>query len=357
MAVIQKPNSDALNPMNNTNIPSMEIPSFRYLLAQERGTLKNVLIRSPYALGDCVCAEPAIRYAVKNFKGCKVTLLTPFPEVFGHIKGLEQLLCTRDGFNDWDNYYVLDCYYPADALQSEFIQNFNMAIPDYIATCLFKGQIPVEDRNIILGDQNVASEMSPKFQIVIHPGKHWVSKTFPKTWWDEIISELLLNRISPVLIGADLEDGKRGTVQVNTLGCTDLRNKLSIMQSVEVLQNAHVVLTNDSAPYHMAASGNAHIGVFSTVRRFDFIGHWRPTITGSIRNNTTGEVRALTGSKNEWNYRITNLASGCMWQDTDVNPIRNGSKYDLIDQPTLLSWLPKPSVVVDWVLEKLNGSR
>jgi hypothetical protein len=110
------------------------------------------------------------------------------------------------------------------------------------------------------------------------------------------------------------------------------------MQSVSALQSAKVVLTNDSAPYHMAASGSAHIGVFSTVRHIDFIGHWRPD----------------ESNQNRWNHKIENLAHGSMWNEADVSPARNGAKYDVIDHATLMSWLPEPEFVVHWTLKKLK---
>lgn len=323
--------------MANTEVPSMELPSFRYLLAQERRTTKNVLIYSPYALGDCVCAEPAIRYAVTNFKGCEVSLLTPFPEIFGHLP-LKKIYNTKDGSPDWETYYVLKCYYAADELQSEFTHNFNMAIGDYIATCLFKGQVPVKDRNIILKPVT-NGDLSSRRPVVIHAGKHWVSKTFPKFWWDEVIEGLLLHKIKPLLVGADLDGGKRGTVDVNALGCIDMRNKLSVMESAEILQSAEVVLTNDSAPMHIAASGRAWIGFVSTVRHPDFVTHWRPDESG----------------QNRWGYRMHDFSLGRMWQDADVSPARNGSKYDVIDQKTLISWLPQPADVVEWTMNKLES--
>ena len=338
MSVIGKPNKEALNPDGNINVPAMEMPTFRYLLAQERKTIKNILIQSPYALGDCVCAEPAIRYAVENFKGCDVSLLTSYPELFTHIP-LKKMYYTKNGNPNWDDYYVLKCYYAADELQSDFIHNFNVAIGDYISTCLFKGQLPTQSRNIVLKPRR-SEEFSPSMNVVIHAGKHWPSKTFPKIWWDEIISELLLNGVKPTLIGADIDDGKRGTVAVDSLGCHDLRNELTVMESVEVLQNAKVVLTNDSAPLHMAASGSAWIGFVSTVRHPDFVSHWRPDSSG----------------KNQWAYKMHDFSKGRMWTDSEVNPIKNGSKYDVIDVKTLQSWLPDTHEVVEWTMGKLAES-
>ena len=235
-------------------------------------------------------------------------------------------------------YWVLKCYYDSEELQSEFTQNFNMQIGDYIATCLFKGQIPIENRNIRLPTPFRNEEM-PKSKVVIHAGKHWKTKTFPKHWWDKIVKGLVANKIQPALIGATVDKGKRGYVELESDGCLDYRDKLSVMQSVSLLRQADVVITNDSAPFHMAASGDAWIGYFSTVRHHDFTSHWRPNENGV----------------NQWSYKIEDLALGTMWKDNDINPVTNGVKYDDIDTPTLISWLPEPEDVVDWAMEKLGS--
>jgi ADP-heptose:LPS heptosyltransferase len=348
MAVLEKPNTNKLDPspQNKVSFPCMESPAFRFLLAQERRLLKDILIRTPYALGDCVCAEPAIRFAANNFKECKISVVTPFPELYRHIP-LKKVYNTKDGNPDWDKYWVHECYHAAEALHGEFIHNFNMSIDDYIAVCLFKGMIPVSDRNIVLQPTDIELASIPPQQVVIHAGKHWISKTFPKKWWDEVIKQLINEKIAVALVGAKSED-KRGYVEVNAEGCLDLRDKLTVMQSVGVLQRADVVLSNDSAPYHIAASGTAEIGVFSTVRHFDFIGHWRPMIDYPQANEM------FSSRNNQWNYKIENLAKGQMWQNVDTQFGRNGAKYDVIDFQTLMSWLPTPEEVAAWALSKLG---
>lgn len=345
MSVIVKPNNGPLDPcLSKCEVPAMEIPSFRFLVAQEGKCAKNILIRTPFALGDCICSEPAIRFARQHFSGCEISIVTNFPEVFRHIPFKKVFNCKKDEKPNWPDYHVFECYHAAEALQSEFVHNFNMAIDDYIAVSLFKGQVPVKDRNIVLVPTQLEEHSFPPQDVVIHAGKHWMSKTFPKKWWDLVIHHLLASGIQPALIGAKLEDGKRAYVEVDATHCVDLRDKLTVMQSVSVLQRAKVVLTNDSAPYHMACSGNGKrldgptIGVFSTVRHPDFIGHWRPDLLGN----------------NRWNLGVENLAKGCMWQESDVTPTRNGGKYDVVAYETLMSWLPEPVEVKDWVLSKLS---
>ena len=250
----------------------------------------------------------------------------------------------KDENPHWPDYHVLECYHAAEALQSEFVHNFNMAIEDYICVSLFKGMIPVADRNIILKPNILERNSMPPQKVVIHAGKHWISKTFPKVWWDEVISQLVGHGLTPCLIGAKLEDGKRAYVDVDSSRCLDLRDKLTVMQSVALLQQAGVVLSNDSAPYHMACSGDGerldgpHVGVFSTVRHFDFIGHWRPDKSGI----------------NRWCLGVEDLSHGSLWENDHVDPSRNGGKYDVVDYATLMSFLPTPKSVGEWVKIKLN---
>ncbi len=337
MALIAKPEGP-LNPYERMGVPNMEVPSFRQLLAKERGTTENILIISPYALGDCVCSEPAIRYAIEAFKGCKISIATHYPELFSHLQ-IEKFY-VRDEKPDFDKYNVYECYHSAESLQSEYVHNFNMAIEDYIATSLFKGQIPVADRDIRCRGE--MPRFPPGFQnkVIIHPGKSWLSKSFPKEWWDQVIQGIAVSGVTPILIGAVIDNGKRGTVDVDTKGCQDLRNKLTVTESLGLLQNAEVVLTNDSAPLHMAASGKAHIGFMSTVRHADFIKHWRKDETG----------------ENQWGYRMRDFARGTMWTPQDMNPITAaGKKYDVIDYATMMKWLPEPETLVQWTMQKLGG--
>ena len=98
--------------------------------------------------------------------------------------------------------------------------------------------------------------------------------TFPKAFWDKVINRLCDRGLTPILIGADADDN-RSTVDVDASRCLDLRNKLSLTESVWFLQNATVLLTNDSSPLHMAASGDAWIGYIATCKHPDMITHWR----------------------------------------------------------------------------------
>lgn len=166
--------------------------------------------------------------------------------------------------------------------------------------------------------------------VAIHPGKHWQSKTFPKDFWDRVIIGLKNRGLTPLIIGANADDN-RGTVDVDTAGCIDLRNRLSITESIWLLHRTAVLLTNDSAPMHMAASGNSYIGFVATCKHPDMITHWR---------------------KGQWQWRERNFGKGGIWDTVDYCPNKAEKvEVEFVEPKLLESWLPNPYEMADWAYE------
>ena len=67
-------------------IPWQQIPGARVCAATERGVARNLLFHTWGGLGDQACAEPTLRYALKHFTKCDVSLVTDHPELFSHLK-------------------------------------------------------------------------------------------------------------------------------------------------------------------------------------------------------------------------------------------------------------------------------
>ncbi len=335
----------SLSPFTSCAVPSMQIPSFRTSLAVERGVEKNLLLRTWGGLGDQICAEPTLRYAIKNFPTCDISLASEAPQLFEHLN-FKKVYNLKKEKPNYDEYFLFDTIVPPAFLTWEFFSHCITNCVDFPSLCAFRCQLPIAEKEIVL--KPVASEQVQKLlpagskAVVIHAGRHWPSKTFPKDWWDEIIAGLIADRVHPILIGADTDDN-RGTVDVDTSGCIDLRNVLSITESIWLVQRAAVLLTNDSSPLHMAASrnpddpatGNTHIGYVATCKHPDYITHWR---------------------RGQWNFRETNLGLGGMWDLMDHCPNKeNEITVDKIDADTLRSWLPSPGSVVDWTRARLLG--
>lgn len=324
--------------MDKMIMPANQIPSFRVGRASERGVLKNVLLENWGGIGDLVCAEPTLRYCLETFKDVDFSLITFNKELFGHLPFKEVFDIEKDK-PDLDKYLKLSTIRPTNDLQWEFMSHMVVNCIDYPSLSVLRGMIPIENKPIKLSPSHedfkkVEVFLRPSPSVVVHPGKHWPSKTFPKDWWDEVLDALVGKGLMPIIIGADLNDN-RSTVDVDTRNCLDLRGKLSLMESTALLQRADLLLTNDSAPLHLAASGPAWIGYFATVKHPDFITHWR-------------------GPNCEFGWKMKNLSRGGLWQTTSMLPNTTEEiVLDQVDEGQLRKWLPAPNYVAQWVIKRI----
>lgn len=346
-AVIVNPTSEPLKffeadgkTYTTMNIPSFLIPSFRTNHAIQQGTQHNLLIRLTGGIGDNICAEPAIRYAIEKFKRSQISIAYNHPELFQHLK-LKDVWDTSIIEPDTSKYFTFDSFFQDGHLSNEFVAPPFVHCVDYCSIALWRSQLPRADRCVKLiptFDQfKVANENIGPMDVVIHPGKTWPSRTLPKDWWDVVLHQLISNGARPVLIGNVIHDGGqiRGTIDVNTEGCLDLRDKLSLMESVAVTQLARVVLTNDSAPLHFAASGRAWIGFLSTVRHPEIITHYR--------------------NGGEFGWRMQSFERGGHWQTMNICPNENTNiRMDMVRQSEMRAWLCEPREFANWALEKLK---
>lgn len=338
MPEIRKPDDRPLDPTGKVNLDAMLVPSFRIVLAVERGVERNILIKSCGGLGDLICSEPAIRFAFKHFHKENISLYTLHPTLYRHLPFKKIYDESNNEHPNYDNYFAFNTLMEADCLASEFMYHLTTNAVDYASISMWRSQLLVKDKVPYLepSDEDKAAVADVGNPIVIHPGSGWQSKTFPKDWWDIIIASLREAGESPVIIGSN-SILNHGTVDVETFGCLDLRNKLTTMQSVALLQKCKLVLTNDSAPLHMAATGNAWIGYVATAKHPDYIEHWRgPTPT--------------------FGWRMQNLGHGGVWDTMDMCPNhKNPINIDVVDPVLLQSWLPDPESVAEWAVEKIHG--
>lgn len=316
-------------------LPGMMVPSFRTALAVQSGVEKKILIKTWGGLGDQVCAEPTLRFALKTFKGCEVSLASECPELFEHLD-FKRTFNLKHERPIEENYLVFDTIVPTSHLTWEFMSHMIVNCVDFPSLCAFRCQLPVVDREVILRpSENVdlPYPLDPNREwIVVHAGRHWQSKTFPKDWWDAVIDRILSDGFMPILIGADTDDN-RGTVDVNPMGCIDFRGKLQIMETVKLLQrNCSVLLTNDSSPLHMAVSGPAHIQYVATCKHPDYITHWR---------------------RGQWGWRMENMGRGGIWEVMDYCPNKeNVVSAENVGDELLRSWLPDPEEFAEAAIAK-----
>lgn len=340
MGIIEKPSDAPLQENGTMSIPAMFIPSFRTCLAVQRNVEENILIYACGGLGDIVCAEPSIRYAINNFHNSDISVATDCPELYRHLP-LKKVYNLKKEKPKWEDYYVFKSIFDPGELAGEFIAHIVTQNVDNISLNLFRCQIPSKDRCIYLKpsieDYDRVEGLITSNDIVIHPGRSWPSKTFPISWWNKVTSEIISLGARPVLIGGPAKGTERGTQNVEVKGCLDLRCRYSLMQTTAILHNTRVVLTNDSAPHHMATSGAAWIGFISTAKNPDYITHWR--------------------NGGEWGWRMKNHSLGGIWETLNTCPNNpKETRLDIVDSKLLRTWLPSPRDYAAWAVEKLHAA-
>ena len=146
------------------------------------------------------------------------------------------------------------------------------------------------------------------------------SKTFSPEFWGATVDRIASLGFTPVIVGADRKD--TGTVQFQVhKSAIDLRNQTTLTETIWLMKNCRVLLTNDSAPLHMAASGDAFVGFIATIKHPDYTTHWR---------------------HGKFGWRMKNFSKGGVWDIIDHNPGADNSNIKGVEwvEPSLLeSWL------------------
>jgi hypothetical protein len=330
----------------NTLVPNKLLPSARSIVARERGVHKNLLLKTHGGVGDIVCAEPAVRFAVERFQDQSISLCTNYPEFFQHLKFDKIYPASGPEQPDYRKFLLFQNFTQGDELAWEFVSHPLTHAVDYASLNMWRCTLPNNLKEIkIVPTEEQRIGMRVHFPlgsleapiVVVHPGKTWDSRTFPKKWWNEVLIRLQNAGLMPVIIGGQVDkqaDGsyRASTVDVETTGCLDLRGKLSFIETVALLQEANVLLTNDSSPLHMAASGNAWVGFCSTVKDPSHLMHWR---------------------NGEFGWRMKNFTDGNLFETLNFCPNQEQAVHvDKVNINELLKWLPTPAEFAAWAIGK-----
>lgn len=328
-----KEGKEKFDPNARVSIPAMELPSVRKIYANILGSLDNIMIQVRGGIGDYICAEPAIRFAIKNLKQ-KIHIATHKPDFYRHLHPESIHDLSTGKMPAWEKYLNFHTLPTGDDLMAEFFMHMYSHVVDFHSLLMWKVQLHPLEKGVQLmcNDAELklaASLIDHKNDIVIHPGLTWPSRTLPKHWWDQVISLIKKSGKRPVIIGAT---GKEcSTVNVDNDGCLDLRDKLSVMESVAVCKRVQVILTNDSSPIHMGASGDAWIGFVSTVKPPHLLWHYRYGQMG---------------------WRMQNFSKDWLCNHIDLSPTMTQEPLRF-DQADIEPWICHPQDIVQWGVSKL----
>lgn len=290
---------------------------------------KNLYFKTGGGLGDVICAEPVIRFMLAKFyRDENVVIETDFPEVFDHLP--VRIIKKGERIEDI-GYRVFDCM-PKTIGPMEF----NICHPtDFAAIQVFRGQLSPLQKRIFLSSagHNIPREIEDilRKSILIHAGKGWASKTFPTEWWEEIVSLIRKEDINVVLIGKDLNPNQ-GVLKLNT-DATDLTNELSMKSLFRAIELAPVLITNDSAPTHIAGAYENAIGLIESCKPDYRILPFRHGVQYWM-------AQGLSGKFIDRGYDPTKTDDVMMNEATEEE---------------IKAILPQPKFVADWAMAHFNA--
>lgn len=118
-----------------------------------------------------------------------------------------------------------------------------------------------------------AGRRAEELVVALAPSARWPTKAWPRERWRELLRELaaLAPGVFPVLVGG-AEDRALCAAILGAERGAALAGKTSVLETAAILEEARVLVTNDSAPLHLAnAVGTPVVALFGpTVRGFGF---------------------------------------------------------------------------------------
>lgn len=323
--------------MSNSTMMSKNFPLQNKMEAQNRGVYNNVLIKVNGGLGDIVCAEPAIRFGIQQFKGINWTIQTSNPEFFTHLNA--KLIFNNEKVNE-EEYLVLEGVQRPETLIWQFLSHMTTHCVDYWAIALFGWQLPENYKTISLPTYNIKNtkvsqiSQNPEEYVIIHAGKHFPSKTFSAKYWDETIRAFKEVGFKVCLVGKTVDE-HCGYVNTTEPVEIDLRDKLSLTDFTQLLVNCKYLYSNDSAAIHIAAAGDAFIGFIASIKHEAYITHYR---------------------NKQFGYKSKNFAKGYIGDYTNIN-FNNCKLIELGSLPSVIinKLLPEPMEVAKHYKELKNA--
>ena len=267
---------------------------------------KHLCIQVNGGLGDQVCAEPALRYLINLYPNDEIIITSHWPRLFKHLSTNNVKIVSHgnENFRMDTPYWIRQSLPGPNTINWMVVSHLLCHTVDYCSIALLKRTLPIMERQIQfhvnLKDYSKVYDLvgttDLKDFIVIHPGKHWNSKTFPVEYWQEIIDKV--SEKHPVIIigKEELGDppdyivGARGTVDVDPKENIDLRNKLTIGELAALLSQSKGLISNDSAPIHLAGAFDNWIYLLPSCKHPD---HVLPYRNGSTLYKTKSFYKKL----------------------------------------------------------------
>ncbi len=130
--------------------------------------------------------------------------------------------------------------------------------------------IKSEDKEYV---KNLCNKFGLNQYIILAPGSVWETKKYPWKYFAEVAKYFAEKDFTVVLIGGEADKNLCESILVpSSQKIINFCGKLSIPQSVELIEKSELLITNDSAPTHLGVIADAKVLTLyaSTVPEFGF---------------------------------------------------------------------------------------
>ncbi len=229
-------------------------------------------------LGDQACAEPALRYLSETlYPRAEIWVLTNYPRLFKHLR-VKAFQDTPDILRP--AIFEVDTHpSPTTPLRKYLSHLFSHGV-DYNSIAILKRILPNWEKQIKIAvePEDFAEVGDVDLDVIIHPGKGWAINTFPPEWWMKIINDLKQHNFKIGLIGKSLT-GLSGTHGVLDFPAPRevvyFRDKLSLGGLLAIISKTDTLISNDSAPIHLAGAFDNNIILIPTCKHSHHLLPWR----------------------------------------------------------------------------------
>jgi len=304
---------------------------------------QKIFISVSGGLGDQINAQPAIRYMRNHvLPNADITIATHYPIIFRDIEGVK--VYPQNAFKPEDDtaLCVMESFPPPSSVTYSVMGNLLCHTVDFCSMALLKRTLPFSEKSIKLNVSlkeiqkviDVVGIQDLREMVLIHPGKHWESKTMPKKWWNEIIDGLVADNIPVCLIG---KTGDPGVLKFEPKeGVINLIDLLDLGGLIALISQAKVLVSSDSSPIHIAGAFDNWIVAIPTVKHPD---HILPFRNGSVNYKTVAMCKKL-------------VLDDYSTSPTEVEEVAVAKLKDIWD-----NYLVEAKEVIEMIKQKYRGNK
>ena len=244
-------------------------------------TGRHLCITAGGGLGDQVCAEPVFRFMTEKWKD-DIVVMTQYPFLYRHLP----IICHDKPTSFYEQRLSIATHPWRD--ENDPWCFHRMHTVDYISLRLLRRQLPISAKTVQIVPSpeaycqinEILCDIDRSRMVLLHPGLSWSSKNLPLQCWQSY-SDILRNEgYTVVLVGknfianeTDGDGSRRGVWPLE--GSLDLTDKLNLDEFCALLSVSPVLITNDSAPVHLASAFDGWIGLIATCRDPSYIFPYR----------------------------------------------------------------------------------